>query len=217
MIAVSHGKCGDLVYGLSAALALGCDSLALYDGEWGKAEDIKLRLQNLVSTLHIECPKHELDPALTISLDKFRQCPRLFQQHFTWSHCEMLGVDRKVLNKPWIKVEPNPQADIVIARGFHTRSHFPYEQVCRNLGGDDCTVGFVGLIREFEDFERQFPACNAQVVFASNLHELARVIAGAKHFIGNQSAPLAIAEAMHHPSIHIEIGVPAQYQRPWHE
>jgi hypothetical protein len=200
MIAKSSGKTGDLLYGLPCAIAKGCDSLVLFRGEWGDPREVRDRLQPLIPDWKICCEPNRWPPEC-VDLDAFRKCPRLFQQHFTLSHAEMTGVDPAVYDKPWIEVDPYIAHHIIVSRSFNTRGSFPYERMCRDLGGD---VGFVGTRREWDDFCRLFPACRAAFVDALNLRELAQVIAGADTFIGNPSAPLAIAEAMKHPRIYIE-------------
>jgi len=211
MIAKSSGKIGDLIYGLPCAIAKGCTHIQICAGEWGFPFPIARRFSPLLSALNFDVKIGGSDVVSDVDLDAFRQCPRLFQQHFALSHCEMLGVDPTVLKKPWIKVEPKREHRIIISRGFRTRVGYPYEGMCRNAGGD---VGFVGTELEYEDFLLHYPGCKAVYTRASDLLELARVIAGAEFFMGNQSAPLAIAEAIHHPQIRAEIGVPAQYAQP---
>jgi hypothetical protein len=210
MIAKSSGKIGDLLYGLPCAIAKGCKQICLFDGEWGDSQQIAKRLQPLLSDWIIRADE---SPHLNfhIDLDKFRQCPRLFQQHFTLSHCEMLDVPIDVLKEPWIKVELKTVHRIIVHRSFRTRTFYPYEFMCRMCGND---VGYVGTKEEYLDFCQQFPGCKAKWVEAPDLLQMAQVIAGAEFFMGNQSAGLALAEAMHHPHIRVEIGVPAQYEKP---
>jgi ADP-heptose:LPS heptosyltransferase len=53
---------------------------------------------------------------------------------------------------------------------------------------------FVGLPDEYEDFRQQVPEAVYHPV--NNFLELARIIAGSRLFIGNQSFPFALAESL---------------------
>ena len=91
-------------------------------------------------------------------------------------------------SESWLKVErPNPVAPIVIARSarYHN-DDFPWLQLAIKYGNQSV---FVGTKEEY----RAFPFQSIPYQPTANLLELARVIAGSKVFIGNQSCPLAIA------------------------
>ena len=91
-------------------------------------------------------------------------------------------------SEPWLKVaDPNPIAPIVIARSRrYNNDSFPWVRLTEILGNQ---MVFVGTNDEYYCFpDNEIPHYPT-----SNLLELARVIAGSKVFIGNQSCPLAIA------------------------
>ena len=208
MIARSSGKIGDLIYGLPCAMARGCHTLYLQPGEWGDPRSVYDRLRPLLPDWQIQPTAFHLTLARDIiDLDAFRKCPRLFQQHFMISHAEMTGTSYSdAYGQPWIHVEPEHAHKVIVSRGFNTRGAFPFPfSVMR----DWSDVGFVGTRLEYKDFCFNFPSIHAKFVDAINLRELAAVIAGSEIFVGNPSAPLALAEAMGHPRIYIERGTAA--------
>lgn len=94
---------------------------------------------------------------------------------------------------PWLTVPADVGAGpIVFARSprYHN-AMFPWRRVAEAYGAD---AVFVGLPEEHEAFCRDV----APVAYrrTENLLELAKVIAAAPLFVGNQSAPYAIAEAL---------------------
>lgn len=96
------------------------------------------------------------------------------------------------LSKPWLQVQPdNSFSDhIVIARssGYHSPGiNYSFLQKYKKLA-------FVGIKEEFEDMRKMIPSLEYHQV--SDFLELAKAIAGCKFFIGNQSFPFSIAEAL---------------------
>jgi hypothetical protein len=206
MIARSSGKIGDLIYGLPCAMARGCHTLYLQPGEWGDPRSVYDRLRPLLPDWQIQPTASPLSagPEL-VDLDAFRRSSRLFQQHFTWSHAEMTRTCYgDAYDEPWLRIEPEHAHKAIVSRGFNTRGIFPLSVL-----QDISDVGFVGTKAEYRDFCDRFPLVHPKFVDAINLRELAAVIAGSEVFIGNPSAPLALAEAMGHPRIYIERGTTA--------
>lgn len=103
-------------------------------------------------------------------------------------------IPRNLTDKPWLSVEPLREAGIMIARSsrYHNPT-FPWQ--C--LKGMDTM--FLGTEEEFRDLRKMIPDLNHRPV--KDALEMARLIAGSEVFIGNQSFPLSLAIAMHHPSI----------------
>lgn len=95
------------------------------------------------------------------------------------------------LGKPWLHVTPDPrfQDRIVIARS--SRYHAPGISYCFLQAYPEPV--FVGVAEEYEAMKKDIPHLQYQPV--SDFLELARVIAGSRLFIGNQSFPFALAEA----------------------
>ena len=96
------------------------------------------------------------------------------------------------LGKAWLKVQPDTSMTdyIVVARSQRYRQpliDYSFLQQYKK-------IAFVGVPQELEDMRLMLPGIEYRPV--ENFLELARVIAGSKLFIGNQSFPFSIAEAL---------------------
>jgi hypothetical protein len=96
------------------------------------------------------------------------------------------------LHEPWLHVTPDTSFSnaIVVARSSRYRT----PEIDYSILKKYPRVVFVGLPDEFEDMHPQVPHMEYKSV--ANFLELAQVIAGSKLFIGNQSFPFALAEAL---------------------
>lgn len=101
------------------------------------------------------------------------------------------------LGKPWLKVIPDEsvKGKIVIARS--TRYNAP--DVDYSFLQEYNNLIFVGLPEEYELMKQAIP--NLEYKKTDDFLSLARIIAGADFFIGNQSFPFALAEALKVPRI----------------
>ncbi len=96
------------------------------------------------------------------------------------------------LSKPWLTVEAdkNWNEHIVISRSQRYQapgiSYSFLKKYNRKI--------FVGVEAEWKEMKEQLPGIEYQPV--ENFLELAKIIAGSKLFIGNQSFPFSLAEAM---------------------
>lgn len=100
------------------------------------------------------------------------------------------------LSKPWLTVEPDASyADAVVINRTNRylnpnlNYNFLYKHE-RNI--------FVGLREEYEQFRRNV---RCEYVPTADHYQLARIIAGCKLFIGNQSSAFALAEGLKVPRI----------------
>jgi len=102
-------------------------------------------------------------------------------------------IDPRCMHQPWLTVpDPKPIAPVVIHRSARYHNpNFPWKVVLEKYGHD---AVMVGLPDEHQAFVDEFGFVNYQPT--DNFLQLARVIAGAKLFIGNQSSPYAIAEGL---------------------
>lgn len=102
---------------------------------------------------------------------------------------------------PWLTAKPKKIAPIVISRShrYHALG-FPWAKILNRKKGQ-CV--FVGLRKEYDDFMAEFGELDFYPT--ENFLQLAEVIAGADLFIGNQSAPRAIAEGLKKPVV-VEVG-----------
>jgi len=111
--------------------------------------------------------------------------------HLLEMHCKAFDVDLD-WNEPWLNVPAKRVASVVIARSARQHSHrFPWKKVIEKYKGD-CV--FVGLEAEHSAFCNNF----GLVPWFKTLHflSLAEVINACDLFVGNSSAPLAVAEAL---------------------
>ena len=101
------------------------------------------------------------------------------------------------LGKPWISVKPDTSMNhkIIIARSF--RYNAPYIDYSFLAQYNNLT--FVGLPEEYELMKAKIPQLEYQKT--TDFSSLASTIAGAKLFIGNQSFPYSLAEAIKVPRI----------------
>lgn len=121
------------------------------------------------------------------------------EKHLGHWMCDAHGIDYKAMDAAWLTVEPNRIAPVVISRsGVGRAAHyvyhnprFPWHKVWKKYGKDAVFVGT-------EDEHRVFWATCGEIPHypTADLEKAARVIAGADLFIGNQSAPHAIAEGL---------------------
>jgi hypothetical protein len=128
-------------------------------------------------------------------LDEFRKFPFDYNtNHICRWYFHMYGITAD-LSKPWLTVAPDKSFtnEIVIARSFRYRApgiSYSFLQQYPN-------ITFLGVKEEFEDLKIQLPHLKYKPV--NNFLEFAQVIAGCKFFIGNQSFPFAVAEALKVP------------------
>ena len=96
------------------------------------------------------------------------------------------------LGKAWLQVRPDQSMSdyIVIARSQRYRQPLIDYSFLKKYR----KIAFVGVPQEFKDMQEMLPSIEYRPV--EDFLELARVIAGSKLFIGNQSFPFSIAEAL---------------------
>jgi hypothetical protein len=101
------------------------------------------------------------------------------------------------LSQPWLEIRPLPVAHkkIVLARSSRYRNPGINYAFLHAMG----EVDFVGTRSEFIEMQQTLPQLR-HVECLDSLH-LARVIKSARFFIGNQSFPYALAEAVKVPRI----------------
>lgn len=155
---------------------------------------------------------YRLGEAVNYNLNDFRA--RLFtavragqgkNKHLMQWMCEAHGVDLSCINEPWLRVdEPITAAPVVFVRAGAGRPNhqvyhnpaFPWHYVWEKYHKD---AVFVGTEAEYEIF---CATCGRVPHYKTkDLNEAARVIAGCKLFIGNQTSTHAIAEGMKKPIV----------------
>lgn len=147
-------------------------------------------------------------PNVRWDLNLFREYCMTFQSGRYWEregfdrtrslseiHLYTFDLERGDETKPWLRADVPWEVDgkpIVIHRSHRYRNEaFPWKKLVDQHGD---RMVFTGLKSEHNDFVKEVGYVD--FFYVDNLLELARVIAGAKVFIGNQSCPYAIAEGM---------------------
>lgn len=130
---------------------------------------------------------------LDFDLDYFRDCIfTLDRGNISKWYQELIPIDL-YLEEPWIKIEKkcmDYSNYIILSRS--TRYH--WNDLSYSFLKKYPKIAFVGLEYEFKIMKEIIP--NLVFIPTKDFLELARVIAGARLFIGNQSSPFAIAEAL---------------------
>ena len=136
--------------------------------------------------------------AIDHDLDVFRKLPGIQTGRNSIAHWYfwVSGVSAD-LSLPWLELNPvpSPRGKIVLARSARCHNLAINYDFLGNFGEMD----FVGTASEFQEMKQVVPQLN--YVECENLLELARVIKSARFFIGNQSFPYAVAEALKVPRI----------------
>lgn len=130
--------------------------------------------------------------AIDYDLNEFRRYPFDYRMgHICRWYFLTFGVNYD-LGKPWLAVDADTRYkdEIVIARSFRYRAPTIDYSFLREMG----SISFIGLKDEYEDMKKAIPGLKHAVV--NDALQLAQVIAGCKLFIGNQSFPFAVAEAL---------------------
>jgi hypothetical protein len=125
-------------------------------------------------------------------LDEFRKLPFDYNTgHICRWYFLAYGITTD-LSKPWLVVNANPafKNEIVISRSFRYRAPGISYSFLREYPN----ITFLGLPDEFEDMKNMIP--HLKYLYVKNFLELAEALAGCKFFIGNQSFPFAVAEAL---------------------
>ncbi len=204
------GLIGDIIYAIPAMqslagekkihLHLQINQKSLYKQSMQHGNKDKILTEKsvaMISPLLLSQPQFEVVDILNTQkidydLDEFRNYPFDYNtNHICRWYFHMYGITAD-LSKPWLSVSPDTSFnnEIVIARSFRYRApgiNYNFLQAYPN-------ITFVGLQEEYEDMKKAIPALKYKPV--TNFLELAKVIAGCKFFIGNQSFPYALAEAL---------------------
>lgn len=214
-----NGKSGDLIYALPTVKKLGGGVLYMdvrpthQNQGWPNYEAL---IPLLKCQPYLEQVIVEKEPKFSVDYDfaGWNDSPKLWSQHLSMTHADKFGVGKEAMQTPWLTVEPQQVAPILLSRSL--RTHGPpgtfWEKILPQLQREQCA--FLGLPEEHEAFERAFGFGSVRYV-TDDLLTVARAIAGCKQFIGNQSAALAIAEGLG-VNIVVEVGVPGHYAvNPW--
>lgn len=207
------GLLGDIIYAIPAMKALAgnnkihlhlqIDQPSLYTKSMQHANKDKILTQKNVEMIAPLLLSQQgfatcdvlSDQKIDYDLDEFRKYPFDYNtNHICRWYFHMYGITAD-LSKPWltVKADESMRNEIVIARSF--RYHAPgisYEFL-KNYPN----TTFVGTKEEYAELQRSIPGLKHKQV--GNFLQLAELVAGSKFFIGNQSFPFALAEALKVP------------------
>lgn len=204
------GLLGDVIYAIPAMkalagnkkihLRLSVNEKSLYSKSMKHANKDKILTEKnveMLAPLLLSQPEFASCDILTgqhidYDLDEFRKFPFDYNtNHICRWYFHMYGITAD-LGKPWLKVKPDDsfRNEIVIARSFRYRA----PGISYDFLKEYPRTTFVGTKEEYDDLRKTIPGLKHKQI--SNFLELAQVISGCKFFIGNQSFPFALAEAL---------------------
>jgi len=204
------GLIGDIIYSIPAMKVLAAnreihlhlyiDQPSLYkksmrhynQGKILTEKSVEMIAPLLLSQPEIKCCDIYNDQHIDYDLDDFRKYPFDYNMgHICRWYFLTYGISAD-LSKPWLQVTGDKRFanEIIIARSFRYRA----PGISYDFMNEYENISFVGLKEEYEDMKRLLPKIKYQPV--KDFLELAQIIAGCKFFIGNQSFPYSLAEAI---------------------
>ncbi|RYD97150.1 MAG: hypothetical protein EOP50_05950 [Sphingobacteriales bacterium] len=130
--------------------------------------------------------------SVDVDLDQFRNIPLMYDRgNIARWYMLIWGVNWD-LNNPWLYADAEPSVSnaIVLARS----SRYQAPGIDYSFLRVYPEVVFVGVQQEYDDMKKMVP--NAVYRPSKDFLDLARVIRGSRLFIGNQSFPFSVAEAL---------------------
>jgi hypothetical protein len=203
------GNAGDIIYSLPAAIALSNDQPIHYymnigqKGHYGKRPHplgglmLNEKMGDMLKPLLLSqsyitsCDRYH-DQQIDFDLDLIRSYPfPLNRGNISRWYFYLFAVNVD-LSKPWLKVEAdmNWKEYIVISRSQRYQAPGISYSFLKKYG----KKVFVGVEAEWKEMRQQLPDIEYRPV--NDFLELAKMIAGSRLFIGNQSFPFSIAEAL---------------------
>lgn len=201
------GNAGDIIYALPTIQALAAGSPATLLLRLNVPTENKLHplggvmlnedmAEKLFPLLRTQPYLHQVltdqQQAVDYDLDLFREAPLLLDRGDIarwYFHIFNVFPD---LSQPWLYVKPDTQYKdhIILARSERYNSPSLHYDFLRQYPN----ILFLGVEQEFRRMKEQVP--QIQWLKVQDFLQMARVIAGGRFFIGNQSFPYAIAEAL---------------------
>ena len=198
MNAFHSGCIGDIIYSIPTMQALGVTTLYIDDRSWTKPIVSRIGLfSRLIEAQGIAVKKHEGE-SIDVDLSTYRNGGMVYGENIANRVARWAGA-KVDLSKPWIKSSKNNYAagKIIVSRGARWHGEFfPWREIVDTCSDD---IMFVGHTDEYDDFCNKFG--KVERLHTIDLYDVAEAISGASLFIGNQSSPNAIANALHAPSI----------------
>lgn len=201
------GDLGDVIYALPGIKSMGGGVLYLGPEETHvkkcREPISEARFKNIAPLLKAQPYLSEVIYAPSFPKDKAKYDLNHFRQYYIKdfdlkkSLCHVIldymKQPHSACEEPWIEVDkPEFKFPVIVARSQrYQEKTFPWKAVVKKYSG---SIGFVGTTDEYSDFVNT----NGFVPYVPTptMLDLARVISGCSLFIGNQSAPYAVAEAL---------------------
>jgi len=199
------GDMGDIIYALSAMKAVGGGKLFL-DVSGGADRSVvqiprgrtkfndaafEFMLPLLVDQTYISEVARWAGEDVDHDLDRFREhaCEKV---NIADMHMRVVGCLPNDVADPWLRSDPTPIAKVVVSRSLRYHGNYSFwESFTRR----DHDWVFVGTPFEHQVFETVFET-RVPYFDVPTAYELARVIAGAELFVGNQNLCRAVAEGL---------------------
>lgn len=125
-----------------------------------------------------------------ILLDKFRNQKKYFQ--ISDKYLKSFDINRNIFLEKWLNVNKKTRYKVLFSlSNRYSCSNFPWQYFLKKFNK---FCAFVGLYEEWEIFCKLHG--NIKYCYTSSALDLAETICGCKLFIGNQSFPYSLAEAL---------------------
>ena len=195
------GKFGDIIYALPAVRSLGGGKLWLHDWACETLMEMTPAAVGVIRPLLLAQPYItevnwcQQRPAAAVDLSAFRSRSNRFARSLplTRQVLRCCGLPEQLDVEPWLRVDfAVARAPVVMARsGRYQNPNFPWREAVQMYRGK---AVFLGTQAEHRVFVDEFGA--VPWARTADFMEAARIIAGARLFVGNQSALRAIAEGL---------------------
>lgn len=199
-IATHSGDLGDIVYAL-ASLINSPEPVKMHivSRPWTK-EMTKPRydaISPLVELCGVKVTNREPTGPVDYDYANFRSGGLPYGENLAKIQADFVKLPIK--RGPWLKAQPDKRSSGRVLIHRSPRYHnpfFPWRKLADHLG--DRLLG-VGLPAEHSALEE---VCGRKIerIPTENYTQLASLIAGCDHFVGNQSSPISVAIGLEHPS-----------------
>jgi hypothetical protein len=151
----------------------------------------------LVAQPYIESCDIFINQTIDINLDNFRKIGLMLDRGDISRWCGYITGVVPDVYKPWLEVEPDDRYNkaIVINRSSRYRNPNLDYAFLRRYG----QIYFIGIRSEYDDIKAFIP--NIKWIEVDHFLQLAQIIRGCDVFIGNQSFPFSVAEALKVPRV----------------
>lgn len=174
-------------------------------------EDLKGLLYSQDYIQEIEAYSGQAEDSFDYFPCRYRDCHLLWKSCWTSIHNEFFNFSTQYNYGPWLKVDPDLTMGekIVIHRARKVNS-LGYPHRCTDIIDWDYLIQnnkcvFIGFETwQYDLFIQEISPesiANLEFVLYDSILEFCRAIAGSKFFIGNQSSPLAMAQALDVPRL----------------